>query len=108
MTIGDYLIWKGTNGLLLIPVVLGPVMVVRRCGGRPVFTESDWRFLFGHPREKVFTARLWIRFAALWLAVIVIGLMISFYVLPYGVGWFAGAALLAIAGILLIVPKWLR
>jgi hypothetical protein len=27
---------------------------------------------------------------------------ITVYVLPYGVGWFAGAALLAIAGILFI------
>jgi len=36
------------------------------------------------------------------------GLIIIFYVLPHGVGWFAGAALLAIASILLAVPRRLR
>jgi hypothetical protein len=31
---------------------------------------------------------------------------ISFYVLPYGLGWFIGAVVLTIVGILLILPKW--
>jgi hypothetical protein len=56
--------------------------------GQPVFTDLDWRFLFGHSREEVFTARLWIRFAVLWLAVMLVGVTISFYVLPYGLAWF--------------------
>ena len=37
----------------------------------------------------------------------VIGLAISFYLLPYGFGWFTGAVVVAITGILLIVPTWL-
>ena len=28
--------------------------------GRPVFTERDWLFLFGHPREKVLSLHLWL------------------------------------------------
>jgi len=43
----------GINALLLIPVVIGVVMLTRWIRGRPVFTERDWLFLFGHPREKV-------------------------------------------------------
>jgi hypothetical protein len=31
---------------------------------------------------------------------------ITVYILPYGVGLFAGAAVLTIAGILPIVPRW--
>ena len=50
--------------------------------------------------------RLWLRFAALLLAVVIIGLAISFYVLPFGLGWSVSAVLLAIAGILLFVPRW--
>jgi hypothetical protein len=73
-----------------------------------VFTDRDWRFLFGHPRERVFTVQLWLRFAALWLAVVLVGLGIVWFVMPYGLWWFAGAPLFAIAVILLIVPKWLR
>jgi hypothetical protein len=73
MSIADILIWETTNGLLLIPVVIGLVMLVRWFQERPVFTDRDWRFLFGHPREKVLSVHLWLRFATLWFAVVLIG-----------------------------------
>lgn len=108
MNLGDYLIWEATNGLLLIPTVIGLVMLMRRVRGQPVFTEHDWLFLFGHSRNELFSLRLLLRFAAILFLVVVIGLGISFYVLPYGLGWFVGAVVLTIAGILLVAPKWLR
>jgi len=108
MNVGDYLIWEATNWLLLIPVVIGLVVLMRWFRGRPVFTDRDWLFLFGHSRKELFSLRLMLRFVALWLLVIVLGLVISFYVLRYGLEWFAGAVLIAITGILLIVPRWLR
>ena len=108
MNLGDYLIWEATNGLLLIPTVIGLVMLVRRLRGQPVFTERDWLFLFGHSRKEVFSPRLLLKFAGLLLLAVLVGLGISFYVLPYGLGWFVGAVVLTIVGILLILPKWLR
>ena len=108
MNLGDYLIWEATNGLLLIPTAIGFVMLVRWFRGQPVFTERDWLFLFGHPRKEVFSLRLLFRFAAMLGLVVLVGLGISFYVLPYGLGWFVGAVVLTIAGILLIVARWLR
>jgi hypothetical protein len=42
MSIADILIWEATNGLLLIPVVIGLVMLTRWIRGRAVFTERDW------------------------------------------------------------------
>jgi hypothetical protein len=84
------------------------VIAARWWKGQLVFTDRDWRFLFGHARQEVFTARLWLRFAALWLAAVLVGLGIVLYVMPYGFGWFAGAMALATVAILLIVPKWLR
>ena len=108
MNLGDYLIWEATNGLLLIPTVIGLVMLARRLRGQPVFTERDWLFLFGHSRKELFCLRLVLRFAALWLLVIIVGLGISFYVFPYGLEWFAGAVLIVITGMLLIVARWLR
>ena len=108
MNLGDYLIWEATNGPLLIRVVIGLVMLARRLRRQPAFTERDWLFLFGHSRKELFSLRLVLRFAALWLLVVIVGLGISFYVFPYGLEWFAGAVLIAITGTLLIVPRWLR
>src|SRR5437773_10541532 len=107
MNLGDYLIWDATNGPLLIRVVIGLVMLARRLRGQPVFTERDWLFLFGHSRKEVFSPRLLLKFAGLLLLAVLVGLGISFYVLPYGLGWFVGAVVLTIVGILLILPKWL-
>ena len=59
MNIGEILVWESTNVLLLIPVVIALVMLVRWIRGRPVFTESDWLFLLGHPREKVLSLHMW-------------------------------------------------
>jgi hypothetical protein len=41
------------------------------------------------------------------LVVVLIGLGIVFSVMLYGLCWSAGAVTLAIAGVLLVVPKWL-
>jgi hypothetical protein len=68
MNIGEILIWESSNLLLLIPVVIGLVMLVQWFQGRVVITERDWLLLFGYPRTKVLTLRLWLRFAALLLA----------------------------------------
>ena len=93
MNLGDVLIWEATNGLLLIPTVIGLVVLMRWFRGQPVFTERDWLFLFGHSRKELFSLRLVPRSAALWLLVVIVGLGISFYVFPYGLEWFAGAVL---------------
>jgi hypothetical protein len=34
------------------------VMLTRWIGEKPVFTDRDWLFLFGHPREKVLSVHL--------------------------------------------------
>ena len=108
MTIGDYLMWEATNGLLLIPVVIGLLMLARRLRRQPAFTERDWLFLFGHSRKKVFSPRLLLRFTAMLVLVMIVGLGVSFYVLPYGLGWFVGAVVITIASLLFVAPKWLR
>jgi hypothetical protein len=68
MSIGEILIWEATEGLLLIPVVIGVVMLTWWIRRRQVFSERDWLFLFGHPREKVLSLHLWIKVAVLWVA----------------------------------------
>ena len=83
-------------------------MLMRWLWGQPVFTEKDWLFLFGQPREKVLSLRLWIKFLALLFVVVLIGFGLGFYLLPHGVGWFISALLLTAVGVLLIAPKCLR
>ena len=108
MNIGEILIWESTNALLLIPIVIGLVMLIRWMRGKPVFTDRDWLFLFGHPREKIFSLHLWLRFAALWVAVVLIGFVEGFVLLPLGLAAFLGTLFLTALAVWHVVPMWLR
>ena len=108
MNIGEILIWESPNGLLLIPVVVGLVMLVRWIRGKLFFTKKDWLFLFGHRREKVLSVHLWLRFAALWSAVVLIGFVEGYVLLPFGLASFLGAVFLTALVVWRVAPKWLR
>ena len=108
MNIADILIWETTNGLLLIPVVIALVMLTRLLRGRPVFTDWDWLFLIGRPREKVFSLHLWLRFATLWFAVVLIGFVEGYVLLPFVLAAFLVAVSLTVFVVWRIAPKWLR
>jgi hypothetical protein len=43
-------------------------------------------------QQKVFRLKLWLRFVASWAIVMVVGFVVSFYILPYGALWLAGVA----------------
>jgi hypothetical protein len=106
MNIGEILIWESTNALLLIPIVIGLVTLIRWIRGKPVFTDRDWLFLFGHPREKVFSLHLWLRFAALWVAVVLIGFVEGYVLLPFGLASFLGGVFLTALVVWRVAPKW--
>src|SRR5262249_2013139 len=108
MNIGEILIWESTNALLLIPVVIGVVMLVRWMRGRAGFTAKDWVFLFDHPREKVLSLHLWLRFAVLWVAVVLVGFVQGYVLLPFGLVGFLGALFLTAFVIWRVAPKRLR
>ena len=108
MNIGEILIWESTNALLLIPIVIELVMLIRWIRGKPVFTDRDWLFLFGHSREKAFSVHLWLRFAVLWFAVVLIGFVEDYVLLPFGLAAFLGAIFLTGFVIWHLAPKWLR
>jgi hypothetical protein len=83
-------------------------MLVRWLRGRPAFTERDWLFLFGHQRQKVLSVHLWLRFAVLWVAVVLIGFVEGYVLLLLGLVAFLGAVLLTVFVIWRVAPKWLR
>lgn len=51
---------------------------------------------------------LWLRFAALWLAVVLIGFVEGYVLLPFGLAAFLGAIFLTGFVIWHVAPKWLR
>src|SRR5215813_4857511 len=108
MNIGEILIWGSTDVLLLIPVVIALVMLVRWIRGRAVFTESDWQFLFDHPREKFFSLHLWLRFAVLWVAVVLVAFVECYVLIPFGIAAFLGSLFLTILVVWRVAPKGLR
>jgi hypothetical protein len=64
-------------------------------------------FLFGHPREKVLLLHLWLRFAVLWVAVVLIGFVEGYVLLPFGLASFLGGVFLTVFVIWRVAPKWL-
>ena len=94
MNIGEILVWEATNRAAADSRGDWLVMLARWIRGQPVFTERDWLFLFGHAREKVLSLHLWLRFAVLWLAVVLIGFAEGYVLLPFGLAAFLGAVFL--------------
>lgn len=99
------LLWEATNGLLLIPVWFALVMLTRWMRGRPAFTESDWLFLIGHPRGKILSLHFWLRLAALWFTVALLGVTEIYGLLPYGLALFLSTVLLAALAALSVARK---
>jgi len=65
-------------------------------------------FLTGQRREKVFSFHLWLRFAALWCAVVIMGFVEGYVPLPFGLAAFLGAVFLTALVVWRVAPKWLR
>jgi hypothetical protein len=108
MTIAEIFIWEATNVLLLIPVAIALVILTRWIRRLPLFTDQDWLFLLGRPREKVLSLHLWLRFATLWLAVVLIGFVEGYVLMPFGLASFLGAVFLTALVVWRVVPKWLQ
>jgi hypothetical protein len=108
MTVAEILIWEATNVLLLIPVVIALGILTRWIRRRPLFTDRDWLFRIGHPREKVISLHLWLRFGVLWVAVVLIGFVEGYVLLPFGLASFLGAVFLTALVFWRVAPNWLR
>jgi len=83
------------------------VMLKRWIRRLPLFTDRAWLFLIGGSREKVFSLHLWLRFAMLWFAVVLIGFAEGYVLLPFGLAAFLGAVFLSALVVWRVAPKWL-
>ena len=73
---------EGVRLLWLIPLAIGLLMLVRMFKGRPALSETEWRFFFGRPKDKVLTLRYWVTFYA--TLIIAVALVIAGYILIKG------------------------
>ena len=64
--------------------------------------------MFGHPREKVLSLHLWLRFVALWFAVVLVAFIEGYVLIPFGLAAFLGSLFLTILVVRRVAPKWLR
>lgn len=108
MTIPEILIWEATNVLFLIPVVMAFVILTRWIGGRPLFTERDWLFLFGQTRERVFSVHFWLRYAVLCCTFVLIGLVEGYILLPVNLAAFLASAFVTASVVWRVAPMWLH
>jgi hypothetical protein len=107
MTLGELVFWySAIFFVLLVAFVL--LLLRRRVGGKPVFTQADWRFLFGHSREKVLSGEFWLKILIAMFIALSLGVIIAVFVLPYGNAPAVVALLATVAALVLFVPKFLE
>jgi hypothetical protein len=71
---------------------------------RPGLVVSDW----SSTEKSWVSLHLWLRFAALWFAVVLIGFVEGYVLLPFGLASFLGAVFLTAFVVWRVAPKWLR
>ena len=95
-----YLLWEGLVFVCVITGALGLVMLRRKLGGRPVFSNADWNLLFNTPPAAVSIPKLCLRFG---LAVVLFCGIGAFEVLvleQFGAAILSASLLLSCAGII--------
>jgi hypothetical protein len=107
MTLGEVAFWYSTIVfVLLLAFVL--LLIKRKADGKPAFTQADWRFLFGSSKEKVLTGDFWLKLFLATFIALSLGIIIAAFVLPYGSAVTVATLLLALVGLVVLVPKLLE
>jgi hypothetical protein len=87
---------------------LGFVMLRRTLRGEKRFSDRDWRFLFGRPKDEVLTASFWIKVGSAFVICFLVGLLEYLIIAPYGLGWYVAGLVLAVLGIVAFAPRFLQ
>jgi hypothetical protein len=87
---------------------LGVVRLRRTLRGEKVFSDRDWLFLFGRPKNEVLTATFWIKVSCVVVICFLIGLVEYVIVAPYGLGWYLVLTGLTVFAIALFAFRYLQ
>jgi len=99
-----YCLWEGVTFLTILFVATCLLVLRRKAGGRPAFTDHDRQLFFGYPEIRLSTARFYIHFGIAVLLSYLVGAVEYMVLARFGAGILATAELLTLMG---IVKKFL-
>jgi hypothetical protein len=94
-----YWLWEGMAFLTQISVGMGLLVLRRKAGGRPAFTDADRQLFFSPSRLRLSAARFWINFGIAVFLCCFIGLLEYLILARFGASILATAQLLTLFGI---------
>ena len=107
MTLGELVFWYTTIFLILL-LAFVVLLLRRKAGGKPAFTQADWGFLFGSPKEKVLTGEFWLKTVLATSIALSLGVIIAVFILPFGTVPAGAALLITVTALVVLVPKLLE
>ena len=94
--------------LLFVPLLVVVLMLRRTLRGEGLFSDQDWYFLFGRPKEEVLTETFWSKMGVGAIICFVVAFIEYYLVAPYGSQWFVAIIGLTVLGIAIYAPRFLR
>jgi hypothetical protein len=94
-----YYLWEGIIFFAQILAGMGLLVLRRKAGGRPSFTNADRQLFFGRARAGVLTPQFWTNFAIAAILCFFTGLIVQLALAPFGAAILATAQLIAFMGI---------
>jgi hypothetical protein len=94
-----YYLWEGITFLMQILVGTSLLVLRRKAGGRPAFTEADRQLFFASPRLRVSTPEFWVNFAVATFLCLFVGLLERLILVPFGAAVLTTAQLITFLGI---------
>jgi hypothetical protein len=94
-----YYLWEGITFLMQILVGTSLLVLRRKAGGRPAFTEADRQLFFASPRVQVSTPEFWVNFAVAAFLCLFVGLLERLVLAPFGAAVLITAQLITFLGI---------
>ena len=94
-----YYLWEGITFLMQILVGTSLLVLRRKAGGRPAFTEADRQLFFASPRLRVSTPEFWVNFAVATFLCLFVGLLERLILAPFGAAVLTTAQLITFLGI---------
>jgi len=105
----DFFLWVASSLFILIVAWIAVLIGRRALRGQALFTDTDWRFLFGRSKEQVLTWSYWGKLGFLLLICSVLSAAEYLIILPYGEGWYLASVAVTFAGIIVLGPAiWLK
>ncbi|MGB7951579.1 MAG: hypothetical protein WCH75_28170 [Candidatus Binatia bacterium] len=99
-----YYLWESLTFISILSMATGMLVLRRKAGGRPAFSDQDRQLFFGRAEVRVSKPRLYIHFGIAVLLCYLAGFLEYLLFASFGASILAAAQLVTL---LAIVKKWL-